>query len=273
MRRADLFVALCLVIGAGVMAQRYAEPSSYRPKVAGLSATHSGATLRVGVEGAFPPFNEKRPDGRLEGLDIDVAEALCASLERNCIFVIRPWREIVDGLANRDYDAIVSSMRITPVHDGRIAFTRPYYRTPGRFAVRKDSAIAKADEQSLRGMRVGVAGGTLHQRFLEAHFAQAQITPLGTAESAQEGLATGAYEVIFGDSTALYRWLKSPQGACCRLLDPGFDEERFFGRGVAVALRAQDHNLRKRADQALQHLQSDGTLKSITARYFPFPLL
>jgi ABC-type amino acid transport substrate-binding protein len=270
MRRADIFVALLLVLGAGYMAKKYdAGPASEIL----APPSPSPALLRIGVEGDFPPFNEKRPDGRLEGLDIDIAEALCARLQRKCVFIVRSWDQIFEGLAAKKYDAIVSSLRASTAPGQSIVFTEPYYRTPGRFAVRKDSTIAKADERNLRGVHVAVTGGTLHQRFLEVRFSEAIIIPLGDNEPVHNALARGEYEAVFGDSMALYQWLKTPEGACCRLLNPGFSEERFFGPGIAVALRASDRELHKDTNLALKKLREDGTLSSIIGRYFPFPLL
>ena len=53
--------------------------------MAGVSA--QAADLRVGVEGAYPPFSWKESDGTLKGFDIEIAQAICAELKRNCVLV------------------------------------------------------------------------------------------------------------------------------------------------------------------------------------------
>ena len=45
-------------------------------------AAAQAADLRVGVEGAYPPFSWKEADGTLKGFDIEIAEAVCAELGR-----------------------------------------------------------------------------------------------------------------------------------------------------------------------------------------------
>ena len=40
--------------------------------------------LRVGVEGAYPPFSSVGPDGQIKGFDIDIAKALCEQIKAQC---------------------------------------------------------------------------------------------------------------------------------------------------------------------------------------------
>lgn len=58
---------------------------------AALAALAGGAfaqdSLRIGVEGAYPPFSFKEADGSLSGFDIEIAEALCAQMQRECELV------------------------------------------------------------------------------------------------------------------------------------------------------------------------------------------
>ena len=76
------------------------------------SAAHAQAPdwkkIRIGVEGAYPPFSEVGPDGKLKGFDIDIALALCAEMKAECTLVQQEWDGIIPALQSRKVDATIS---------------------------------------------------------------------------------------------------------------------------------------------------------------------
>lgn len=100
---------------------------------AALAALAGGAfaqdSLRIGVEGAYPPFSFKEADGSLSGFDIEIAEALCAQMQRECELVEQEWDGMIPALKARKFDAIVASMSITEERKRQIDFSEKYYKT------------------------------------------------------------------------------------------------------------------------------------------------
>lgn len=103
-------------------------------------------TLRVGVEGNYPPFSRMAPDGTLSGFDIDIARALCEAMQVKCQLVQQEWDGMMPALRARKFDMIVASMTITEERRKAAYFSDPYYDVPSRW-------VARAGPSGSRGWR------------------------------------------------------------------------------------------------------------------------
>ena len=135
--------------------------------------------LRIGVEGAYPPFSEKTASGELIGFDIEVANALCEKMGRKCELVEQDWDGIIPALLAKKYDAIVASMSITEERKKRVDFTDKYYNTPAKFVAAENSGLSDSPD-ALAGKRIGVQRGTIHQCYMEKKFPNAELVLYGT---------------------------------------------------------------------------------------------
>ena len=81
--------------------------------IAAGSLAEAQEKLKIGTEGAYPPFNTITPDGKVEGFDIDIANALCAQMKVECEIVTQDWDGIIPALQAKKFDAIIASMSIT----------------------------------------------------------------------------------------------------------------------------------------------------------------
>lgn len=51
------------------------------------AAAKDWSKVRIGIEGAFPPWNATTPDGKLVGLDVDLLADLCKRAKVECELV------------------------------------------------------------------------------------------------------------------------------------------------------------------------------------------
>ncbi|GAB4068888.1 ABC transporter substrate-binding protein [Ancylobacter sonchi] len=228
-------------------------------------------TVRIGTEGAYPPFNSVDSSGQLVGFDIDVAKALCEKMKVECTFVAQDWDGIIPALLSKKFDAIVASMSITDERKEKVAFTVPYYQTPGSVIAPKDTKITDISPAGLKGKTVGTQSSTTAAVFLEEKYKDSEIKLYPTQDEANADLAAGRLDAILADKFVLYEWLeKSSDGKCCKFI--GADLKDVNPQGTGIAVRKEDNELREALNKAIQEIVADGTYKKINAKYFPFDI-
>ena len=226
--------------------------------------------IRIGVEGAYPPFSEVGPDGKLKGFDIDIAMALCAEMKAECTLVPQEWDGIIPALQSRKFDAIVASMAITEERLKVVNFTHKYYSTPSRL-VAKAGARLDASAAGLKGKRIGVQRSTIQDRFATATFTGSEIVRYAKADEAYLDLAAGRVDLMLADTLAIDGgFLKKPQGKGFAFFGPDFDDPKFFGTGSGIAVRKADDALKAKFDAAIKAVRANGVYKKINDKYFDF---
>lgn len=225
-------------------------------------------TLRIGTEGAYPPFNFIDPDGELQGFDIDIANALCEEMNRDCEFVTQDWDGIIPGLLANKYDAIIASMSITPERDEAVDFTERYWSNKLRFVAPKDSNI-EPTEASLEGKTVGAQRATISTQWLEENMGDVvDINQYDTQENAYLDLASGRIDAVLADMLVTYDWLESDAGSDFEFKGEAvYDDDR-----IAIAVREGNDELRREFNEAIDAIREDGTYERINAKYFPFDI-
>lgn len=227
--------------------------------------------VRIGVEGAYPPFSYVTPEGELEGFDIDIGWALCESMGVECEMVQQDWDGIIPALLARKYDAILASMSITEERKKRVDFTDKYYQTPGKFVRKKGSGI-EITQEDLEGKVVGVQRATTHDSFLTDNFGDTvEIKRYGTQDEAYLDLTSGRLDLILADSVAIDDgFLKTEAGQEFEFVGPDYADPQWFGEGAGIAVRKGDDELREMFNQAIEDIRTNSTYTEIQNKYFDF---
>lgn len=262
-RRAALSTfLLCLVLwGAVAGGDAHAQPAPGLPK-----------TLRLAMEGGYPPFSIVAPDGKVTGFDADIAAEICRRLQVSCTQVQVEFDAMIPALRAKKVDAIVASMAITPERQKVVAFTDKYYNTPARVVVRADARFEVSPE-GLKGRRIGVQRNTIHDRYASATFKGSEIVRYGKQDEAFLDLVNGRVDATLSDVVAADQgFLKTPKGRGFVLRGPNYDDPAFFGVGSGIALRKDDAALLQAFNAALAALRADGTYKKLNDKYFSFDI-
>lgn len=245
----------------------------------GLSAATASAqeTIRIGTEGAYPPWNFTSPDGELVGFEIDLANALCERMGASCEFVAQDWDGIIPALLQGRYDAIMAGMSINDERRERIAFSHGYATTPAHFVAHNDSPLQELETvdaviEALDGVAIGAQVATIHQGFLEQFVPDADLRTYDTQELLNLDLAAGRVEAGLADSSGWTDFLSSEEGSEFSQFGPGLTGADFdiFGEGVGIGLRKEDDALLARFNTALCEMAEDGSLAALTEEWFGF---
>ncbi|WP_187971460.1 ABC transporter substrate-binding protein [Aquibium microcysteis] len=226
--------------------------------------------LKIGTEGAYPPFNNLTSDGKLEGFDIDIARALCEEMQADCEFVTQDWDGIIPALQAGKFDAIIASMSITPERAEKVDFTNKYYNTPPAIAVPKDSEIAGVTKDDLAGKTIGVQGSTTHFNYSEATYTDSEIRAYPTAQEYQLDLANGRLDAVNDDIVVISEWLATPEGECCKIAGTITPVEAIHGKGAGIAVRKGESDLAAKFNAAIDAIRANGKYKAINEKYFDF---
>ena len=232
-----------------------------------LAGTASAADeIRIGTEGAYPPFNQIDASGNVIGFDVDIAMALCEKMQAECTIVTQDWDGIIPGLLAKKYDAIVASMSITEERKKAVAFTDPYYSNSLRFVAKKESDI---DPNNLKGKTIGAQRATISGSYLEDNLKDVvDIKLYDTQENAYLDLGADRVDAVLADMLVNYEWLKSEEGQGFEFKGEPVDIDDKIG----IALRKDDIELLNRFNEAIAAIRADGTYDKINAKYFPFSI-
>ena len=224
--------------------------------------------IKLGTEGAYPPFNLIDASGAVVGFDVEIGQALCAKMGSECEVVTSDWDGIIPALNAKKFDMIIASMSITDERKQAVDFTDPYYTNKLQFIAPK-SADFETDADSLKGKIIGAQRATIAGQWLEDNLADTVTIKLyDTQENAYLDLSSGRLDGVLGDKFVNWEWLKSDAGKDFEFKgDPVFENDK-----IGIAVRKGEDDLRNKLNQAIKDIVADGTYKKINDKYFPFSI-
>ena len=259
--------------------------------VLGLASIANSQTIRIGTEGAYPPWNNLNSAGELEGAEIDFGNEACERMGVTCEWVTQDWDGIIPALLQGKYDIIIAGMSITEERKEKVNFTTGYMTDGARFAVLKDSGLADLNIAGMAKVNLNNAGGkeqaaigqlvaamdgktvcvqssTIHQNFLEKHMSGAVDVKLYQAvDDHNLDLAAGRCDAILADVGSIIDFMESDGGVDVSFTGPTFSGG-VFGDGVGGAVRKEDNDILEMWNAVILEMSKDGTTAEITKRWF-----
>ncbi|WP_166790359.1 transporter substrate-binding domain-containing protein [Cryobacterium tagatosivorans] len=226
--------------------------------VAAPTEDKAQGTLKVGIEGAYPPFNYYDKDNKLVGFDVDITKALAKDMGVKIEYVATPWDSILGGLLAKKYDIIISSMAITEERKAKVDFTEPYYHTGSQLFAPTDTSIT--DPEDLKGKKIGVAIGTTFEE--KARALGADVVTYKSDLLAFEDVKNGRLDGLLTDG---------PVGGNAIQVG-GYDMKAvgtpLIDAAAGIAVNKNSAGLLKKLNAAIAKIQDDGTYLKISTKWF-----
>jgi arginine/ornithine transport system substrate-binding protein len=229
--------------------------------------------LRIGVQNERPPFSFSDADGKLQGFDVEIAWALCATLKVQCDLSPLEFAALIPGLQEGRIDAAVASMSITDERLQLVDFTDKYYKSGNRFVARR-GAFASFSLADLAGKTIGVKRATTHDYYLSNTVKdESSIRRYGNSDEIYIDLVLGRLDLALGDAISLTEsFLKTDLGRDFDFVGPELGDPKWFGRGEGIAVRKGNAELLTRLNLALRQILADGTYTEIRSQYFDYDI-
>ena len=236
-----------------------------------LAGAAGAEQIKVGIAAeAYPPFASPDAAGNWVGWEVEIIGAVCKAAELDCAITPVAWDGIIPSLTSGQIDVIMASMSITEERLQTIDFSDKYYNTP-TVIVAATGAVATPDAAGLAGKIIGVQAATIHEAYVNAHFAAdaAEVKVYQTQDEANQDLAAGRIDATQADSIALDAFLATDAGkACCALVGAVADDPAILGAGVGAGLRKGEDALKAKINAGIAKILADGTYETITKGYF-----
>ncbi len=234
-----------------------------------LATSQAWADLKMGVAAEpYPPFTSKDASGKWVGWEIDFMTALCAEIGEKCSVEEVAWDGIIPALQAKKFDAIMSSMSITPERAKTINFSDMYYNSAA-VIIGPKSADKDFSPEHLKGKTVGVQVSTTHAAYIAKYYEPkgATVKTYATQDEVNADLAAGRLDYVMADGVTLSDFLKSDQGGCCEVKGAVPIDIDVLGPGVGFGIRKDDAALLTKLNGGIKALAKKGVFAQITDKY------
>ncbi len=221
--------------------------------------------LVVGMSGDIPPFTMKSKEGKVIGLDADLAADLATGMGVKLRIAVIPFSELLTAIENGKVDMILSAMTITPERNLRVAFIGPYFIS-GQAILTKGAKLASmkvASEINSPKTRIAALKGSTSQFYIEKAIPKAKLVATLNNDEAVEMVIEDKVDAVVADFPAcIVSVFRYPNKGLASLMTPLTYEP------LGIALPTNDPLLINWVENCLRTHEGAGSLKMLKARWF-----
>lgn len=222
----------------------------------GLATASYAQKVRMGTEGAYPPYNFVNDKGEIDGFERELGDALCKVAKLDCTWVKNDWDSIIPNLVSGNYDTIMAGMSITAERDKVIDFTQEYFPPDPSAYV----ALKGASDSVVNGV-VAAQKATIQASHVAS--SKATVVEFATPDETIAAVRSGEADAVLADKAFLEPIVKESKG---ELVFVGGDV--VIGGGIGIGVRESDGDLKSKLNAAIDSMKKDGSLSKLIAKWF-----
>ncbi len=232
---------------------------------AGVAQAQEGKPVTFAVDPTWPPLEFVDANDRIAGYSVDYFTAVCQESGREPKFVKADWEGIFDRLDGGEYDAVMSSVTVTPERRRKMDFTIPYYIVRQSLLVPRQSAINNI--RQLKDRRAGTQMDTTATEIVEK-IPGVVSKPFPSIEDSLKGLVAGEIDAVVCEDVVATSFLSQPEFSgqvkmAAVINTPGAEEL------YAVAVKKNNLEILVMLNDGIKAVKAKGIEAELRRKWFP----
>ena len=220
-----------------------------------MSAPALADKVRMGTEGAYPPYNFINDAGEVDGFERELGDELCSRAKLDCEWVTNEWDSIIPNLVSGNYDTIIAGMSVTAERVEVIDFTQDYIPpSPSSYVALAGTSV------DMTGGVIAAQTGTIQASHIAA--SGATLVEFATPDETIAAVKNGEADAVLADKEYLAPIVAESGG------DMVFAGDVAIGGGIGMGIRESDGALKSKMDAAIASMKADGSLNKMITKWF-----
>lgn len=227
-----------------------------------LHDVRSRGSLRIAIEGTYPPFSFIDDTGNLTGFEVEFGNSLAEHLGVKPDFVLTKWAGLLASIQVERADVAINMVSATEERKKIYEFSTPYLYSGMQFVVHNEKRNSISSVADLSGKRVGVGMGSIHEKWLREHNDKIDVRVYEDDASRNQDLLADRLDAILNDHLITTTLVTNYPGQM-HPVGPIFETQE-----KAVVAKKGRTQFIAEIDNALQAMRADRSLEKISVKWF-----
>lgn len=214
--------------------------------------------LVMGTNAAFPPYEFVDDNGKIVGIDAEVAQALADKLGMELEIKDMEFNSLIPAVQSGSIDVALAGMTVTEERSEKVNFSDSYAKGIQVIIVKEGSDIKEVAD--LDGKMIGVQSGTTGDNYCTGDYGQDHVKQFDNGALAVAALQNGQVDCVVIDNEPAKQFVAANDGL--QILEATYADEDY-----AIAIKKENTDLLEKINAAMAELKASGEFQKIVDKY------